>query len=309
MKRFKTKKHLPLFKMIFYLIIIIISFLTTINLLNTNHKIDPEKYIKSLLNNGLNNQIQDYTYKKTIDFSKPLSLIEYSLDFNFIKPQNTETITTEYIEKVNTKMEEPLIYIYNTHDEETYNMEFKNVYNISPNVKLASYILQEKLEDLSIPSIVETKSMHSILQEHNWNYSASYLASRILLEETKQIPSLKYFIDLHRDSSKYEKTTLEYNNEKYAKVLFIIGTENENYYPNLTLAEKLNTILENKLPGISRGILKKEGPGVNGVYNQDFSPNSLLIELGGQDNDIIEVANTINILGETIYTYLKEQNI
>ena len=40
------------------------------------------------------------------------------------------------------------------------------------------------------------------------------------------------------------------------------------------------------------GIYKKGGPGVNGVYNQDFSPNTILIEIGGNENTTNEVLNT-----------------
>ena len=45
-------------------------------------------------------------------------------------------------------------------------------------------------------------------------------------------------------------------------------------------------------PGLSKGIYKKGGPGVNGVYNQDFSPYTILIEIGGYENTTNEVLNT-----------------
>ena len=74
---------------------------------------------------------------------------------------------------------------------------------------------------------------------------------------------------------------------------------------NLTLAEKLNELINQELPGLSRGISKKEGPGVNGIYNQDISSNSMLIEIGGDKNNIDEVNNTINILSKVLYKYIK----
>ena len=46
--------------------------------------------------------------------------------------------------------------------------------------------------------------------------------------------------------------------------------------------------------------MKKGGSGVNGIYNQDFSPNTLLIELGGQYNSINEVNNTVLVLAEVL---------
>ena len=39
-----------------------------------------------------------------------------------------------------------------------------------------------------------------------------------------------------------------------------------------------------KYYGLSRGIFIKDRKSGNGVYNQDLSPNALLIEMGGVDN-------------------------
>ena len=72
------------------------------------------------------------------------------------------------------------------------------------------------------------------------------------------------------------------------------------------MAEELNNKLNAKNACLSRGIIKKEGPGVDGIYNQDFSPNTILIELGGQDNSIDEVNNTLKIFSEVLTEYIKE---
>ena len=58
-------------------------------------------------------------------------------------------------------------------------------------------------------------------------------------------------------------------------------------------------------PGLSKGILKKSGKDVNGIYNQDISENVILIEVGGVDNNINEVLNTVNALSDILYTYIK----
>ena len=47
-------------------------------------------------------------------------------------------------------------------------------------------------------------------------------------------------------------------------------------------------------------MLKKGGKGVNGIYNQDFSSNTLLIELGGTYNKLEEVTNTVDIISESL---------
>lgn len=104
--------------------------------------------------------------------------------------------------------------------------------------------------------------------------------------------SLKYFIDVHRDSLKKDRTTVTIGDKDYAKILFLLGLENPNYNENLEFITKINDKLNSLYPGLSKGILKKSGAGVNGVYNQDFSPYTILVEFGGVDNTTYEVLNS-----------------
>ena len=56
-----------------------------------------------------------------------------------------------------------------------------------------------------------------------------------------------------------------------------------------------------------RGIYKKSGPGVNGIYNQDYSKYVFLFEIGGVENNIREVNNTITALSEVLVKYIKNE--
>ena len=85
---------------------------------------------------------------------------------------------------------------------------------------------------------------------------------------------------------------------------FLIGLENPNYEKNLEFTEKLNNMINNKYPNLSRGIYKKQGKGVNGVYNQDFDPNTILIEVGGEENTIDEVYNTAEVISNILTEYI-----
>ena len=88
--------------------------------------------------------------------------------------------------------------------------------------------------------------------------------------------------------------------------MFVVGLEHANYEKNLNTANEVNRLFEEKYPGLSRGIYKKEGSWVNGLYNQDISENVMLIVLGGIDNNIDEVMNTINAITDVISTYIGE---
>jgi len=202
----------------------------------------------------------------------------------------------------------PLVYIYNTHQTEGYSKAGISEYDIEPTVLFASYYLREKLNDLNVPTLVETSDISEILRTNNWTYSHSYEASRYLVQDAKEKnPTLSYYLDIHRDSAGYTASTTEHNGKKYAKILFVIGKEHENHSKNLNLANQLNEKIKTKIPTLSRGVIGKEGKNVNGIYNQDLHPNSLLIEIGGKDNSLIEVTNTMEILAKSLKEYIEEQ--
>lgn len=235
-----------------------------------------------------------YTYKdenivlKTINTvinkNNPIKLM--NTDYKKYLSNTTEPVITE--ETI------PLIYLYNSHQTEEYKASNYAEFSVNPTVIMNDYILEDIFNKNGYKTIVEEQSIKEILNKNNWNYTYSYKASRQLLEESIiKYPSLKYFIDIHRDSLPHDKTTVNINGKDYAKVIFLIGLENENYQKNLEFTEKINNKMNELYPNLSKGIYKKGGPGVNGVYNQDFSPYTILIEVGGYENTTNEVLNTV----------------
>ena len=304
-KRFKSRKKLNNLKKIIYLIFILIGFFLSYLYFyyKVRNMISSEDYLNYFLKVGFNKQI-DSSYIK----SSLLSNIKFD---NTSVTENNNDDTSQITDKSNTKevlnSTKPIIYIYSTHDTEGYASSYFNIYNIKPDVKIASYYLQEKLSDLGLNTIVEKRMIKDAINKNNWVYKDSYKASRIYLENTYQNnTSLKYFIDLHRDSSLKSKTTTTIDGKSYARVMFLVGLEHDNYNANLKVATDINNLIKAKYPSLTRGIYKKSGPGVNGIYNQDFNSNCILIELGGQYNTMLEVSNTIDILAKILYDYIGE---
>ncbi len=235
-----------------------------------------------------------YTYK---DENIVLKTINTVINKNNpIKLMNTDykKYLSNTTEPVITEETLPLIYLYNSHQTEEYKASNYAEFSVNPTIIMNDYILEDIFNKNGYKTIVEEQSIKEILKKNNWNYTYSYKASRQLLEESIiKYPSLKYFIDIHRDSLPHDKTTVNINGKDYAKVIFLIGLENENYQRNLEFTEKINNKMNELYPNLSKGIYKKGGPGVNGVYNQDFSPYTILIEVGGYENTTNEVLNTI----------------
>ena len=207
------------------------------------------------------------------------------------------------------QIKEPIIYLYNSHPTEEYASSTIGEFSINPTVIMNNYILEDVFNKNGYLTYVEEQSVRDILNENHWNYASSYKASRILMNQRKtEYPSLKYYIDIHRDSIPKEKTTIEIGGRSYAKILFIIGLENESYQENMLFTEKIVEKLNQKYPSLCKGIYKKEGVGVNGIYNQDFSSKTILIEIGGYENTTIEVLNSSLAFAECYMEVIYEEN-
>lgn len=273
---------------------------------NSPSKITDKQLVNYLLSQTQFTENKNFFYTYLKDqilniYNKPLNILMINSAF---KQQTTNKSPPVSVMKEETK--KPLIYIYNSHQSEEYASSTFIEYSVKPTVMMADYILEEQFNNAQYPTLVEERSIKEVLNKYSWNYSYSYQASRIRLEEVKKNnPSLQYFIDVHRDSLSKERTTVEINGKKYAKLLFIIGLENPNYSANLEFTEAINAKLNERYPNLSKGIYKKSGPGVNGVYNQDFSPRTILIEMGGYQNTPTEVMNSALAFSECYLEVLK----
>ncbi len=235
-------------------------------------------------------------------YKEPTKLLATS-NSDLVEENETKKVSKEE-EVIDTK---PLIYIYNSHQTEEYAPSDFLEYSVNPTVMMADYILEEIFSKNNLVSLVEERKVKDILTENGWKYSYSYEASRILMEDAKKNnPSLKYFVDVHRDSLKRDKTTVEINGKSYARTIFLIGLENPQYEQNLDFTSKINDKLNEKYPGLSKGIYKKGGAGVNGVYNQDFSEYTILIEIGGPENTTGEVLNSTLAFAECFMEVISE---
>lgn len=194
---------------------------------------------------------------------------------------------------------QPLVYIYNSHDTE----EYADGYTVYE----ASFYLKSKLHELGINSIVEENRTSDIRNSNRWSYDLSYKASRINLEKVKsENSSIQIFIDLHRDSVSKSYTSVSIGDKDYARVLFVVGQEHNNYLDNLFFTQAIDDVIVRYYPNLSKGILQKSGYGVNGIYNQDIGYNVILMEVGGNENTSDEVFNTLDVMANVIKEKLYE---
>lgn len=285
-KHFKSKKKLRHDILIKYLLIIVLFYVI----------------IRLCLMLVLKSPVLKLTFKhnklesyKEYIVSSTLNNPQYMLTF-YQKQNETidDAILATYI--VNDK---PLVYIYNTHQKEAYN-NGKTVLD-------ASYLMKQELNKYNIDTIVEKSDITEFMKVNNLSYNYSYYASKFYVKDTLSKNKLDLIIDLHRDAVSKNVSTVQIENKKYAKVLFVIGGENKNYKKNYSLAQKLNNLIAAKYPTLTRGIVVKTGNNVNGIYNQDLADNIILLEVGGHNNSFDEVNNTIIVIAQIIGDYINEK--
>lgn len=221
--------------------------------------------------------------------------------------QEVETVptileTTPVKEDLQTN--DPVILIYHSHNQESWLPELKDInkaslaFNPEINVTLLGERLQKNLKESNINSIHSKRDYQTAIK--NFEYPKSYVYSKKTVKEALAVNrNIKYLFDIHRDSQGRSKTTVKVNNHNYAQVYFVVGEKNPDWKQNYKFAEKIHEKLNEKVPGISKGIYNKNAHG-NGEYNQSLSPYSSLIEIGGVENTLEESYRTVDVLTEVI---------
>ena len=308
MKQFITKKKIkvPRYKLCYFVLAFSIFLIFGVNLLLNvllNHT-SQDGFLNVFVGNSFGN-IMDYR------LSNLNETYFYHNSFG-LSMEEDKTVMKDYGSLKDIQEEElrELVYLYNTFQTDKYKSNYFNSYSISSYVTQASFILKEYLAVYYVGSLVEEESVVKVAKEQNLPYTNSYAASRILLERrVEEHPSLTYYFDLQLSDYDYEETTVEIDGVSYAKILFVVGTQQGNYLFNQSFATRLNEILLDIQPDLSRGVSLRGGVGYQGVYNQDFSPHALLIQVGGIHNTIDEVNRSLKVLARVIASYIEEVNL
>lgn len=317
----KGKKH----KLIKILILILVCYFsfesTTYYVLKSQLATSNEEFLQNMLRDSNHYLLYQKSEENVIakigkyfmdfDLEKPLSLLgvptveEQKKEEMVFQEDPDATFVSNPVEKTDVSSS-PQVYIYNTHQTESYSMKTLEPYNITPSVMMASYLMKEHFQKAGIETIVEETNISDYMKEQGYQYAESYVASRTFVESIlKKYPDLKLIIDLHRDAIPHDSSTITIGEKNYAKVLFVVGMNNPNYQANLSLVQSISDLINQSYPKLSRGIMSKSGSNVNGLYNQDLNGNMILLELGANENTIDEVQNTVEAIVPIISAYLK----
>lgn len=197
---------------------------------------------------------------------------------------------------------EPVVYIYHSHNIESFIPELpgQQMYSETKNVTLVGKELSRALKEMDINSIHDETDIDGILKQRGLYFQDSYKVSRENLQKVlAENDSIRMVFDIHRDSTKRRESTIEIKGKEYAKIKFVVSKTNSNFETNKTFATQLHEQLEKLYPGLSIGVIEKEGNPPN-TYNQDLHDNSVLLEVGGIDNTLEETYRTIDVFAQVL---------
>lgn len=138
------------------------------------------------------------------------------------------------------------------------------------------------------------------------SYNASYSLSRETVQEyLEKYPSIRLVLDIHRDayedsSGNQIRNTVTVNGTTASKLMVVAGTNaygegHTNWQENLSVALKLQTVLERLYPGLCRPLALRSS-----AFNQDLSPGALLIEVGTAGDTRQDALNAAAFLADGI---------
>ena len=207
----------------------------------------------------------------------------------------------------------PKVLLYSTHATESYQKNGENYIETAAyrsldsgfNMLSLGKALEEALESRGI-GVLRDESLHDYP-----SYNSAYIHSRKAMEENlTQNPSIVLALDLHRDAaagSQQPRLLADTPTGPTAKLMLVVGTNaggrtHPNWQQNLSLALRLQTLLERESPGITRPLNLRAQR-----FNQDLCPGALLIEIGGAGNTHQEALATVPVLAEAIEELLAAQ--
>jgi stage II sporulation protein P len=262
-----------------------------------------------LLRKGLGTNLagapQDYMPSKEVDGVKAqpsptVMNLPTATPIKFLTPTPTVKATSAGVSTSNKNV----VLIYHSHNRESWVPELgikdpNKAYDEKKNITLVGERLAQSLKDLGVGAVDYSTDYTALEKGFKFTYSYKYSAKTVR-EAFAANPGIQYVFDIHRDSQSRSKTTATINGKDYAQVLFIIGQKNPNWELNEKFATQIHESMENKLPGISRGIWGKSAHDGNAEYNQSLSPHNILIEIGGPYNTIAECNRTADLLAHVI---------
>lgn len=205
--------------------------------------------------------------------------------------------------------QEPTVLILHTHASESYSKMPGQDYKESSDYRTLDTQYNMVAVGDALAALLEQAGICVLhdRQIHDYpSYNSAYDNSRLSAQEYLQrYPTIQVVLDLHRDAvllsdgSQYAPT-IEVNGKEVAQLMIVVGSnasgmEHPQWQENLSAALKLQIMLENAAPGITRSTILRPQR-----YNQDLSTGALILEIGAAGNTLEQAMGAVPILAEAL---------
>lgn len=202
----------------------------------------------------------------------------------------------------------PTVLILHTHTSESYTKQAgqdyaeRSAYHTMDegyNMLRVGDAVAERLEQAGI-HVIHDRSFHD-----EPSYTGSYDDAKESIESYLEAePSIQMILDIHRDAADTDQgqltTSALVDGQEATQLMLVVGTNeggltHPDWQENLALAVKLQLVLEQIAPGITRPIsLRKER------FNQHESPGSILVEVGAAGDTLPEALRAADVLADAV---------
>lgn len=190
------------------------------------------------------------------------------------------------------------IAIYHTHTDESYiPSDGKPTEPGNGSIMRVGEIFASRLKELGYNPIHD-KTIHD---PHDANaYHRSRRTFTKLLTEEQPVA----LFDIHRDSAPLSIYKATINGQDTSRLLLVVGRQNQNQATTLNYARQLKQQADNRYKGLVRGIFI-----AHGNYNQDLSPQAILVEVGTQYNTLQAAERGIALFADIIPSLIAPQRV
>ena len=227
--------------------------------------------------------------------------------------------TPQALQSLTVKSDEPLVLVVHTHGTEAYNECGKEGYynsslplrseDNSENVVGIGQKLVSVLNDFGIPAIHSEKLCDKESFVHAYSTSAEEVKAYL-----KKYPSIRFVIDLHRDSIESADKTktnplTNIAGKETAQLMFVVGTDeaganHRNWQDNLSLALTLQSEISQDYPRLFRKINLRTAS-----FNQQLSTGYLLLECGSCASSYEQAQSAVEMFATGLARVIKSHSL
>jgi len=214
--------------------------------------------------------------------------------------------------------EPPAVLIVHTHTSEAYSQTAGWFYEESETLRTLDNAQNVTRVGQELAAVLEQRGIrvyHDTTCNDYPNYNKSYTnTAKVITRQLEAHPEISLVLDLHRDALENTDGTLLRNTavladgRTAAKLMLVVGTDqgggaNPRWKDNLSLALKLQCLLERENPGLCRNIdLRTER------FNQHLADSALLVEVGATGNTLPEALISARLLADAVADLLVGYN-